>query len=155
MTGNTNSMNITEREKVYLNADHIITGRPKKSLDWKRLGPFTIIKKVSPTAYKLQLPATWRMHPVFHISKLRRMKEDDFNRPVPKVTLNVRGENWAPEKVLALRKRNNLNEYLVQWKDQATSCDTWELESRMIRNGPEILSRYKREQRRRTSERSP
>jgi len=98
-----------EGEKVYLNADHIVTGWPKKSLDWKWLGPFSIIKKVSPTAYKLQLPATWHMHPVFHILKLCHVKEDDFNRLVPKVTLNVHGENWALEKVLASWRKNNLN----------------------------------------------
>jgi len=108
-----------EGEKVYLNADHIVTGWPKKLLDWKWLGPFSIIKKVSPTVYKLQLPATWHMHPVFHILKLRHVKEDDFNQPVPKVTLNVHGENWALEKVLASQRKNNLNEYLVRWKDQA------------------------------------
>ena len=30
-------------------------------------------------------------------------------------------------------------EYLVRWKDQATSHDTWELESGMERDGPELI----------------
>jgi hypothetical protein len=145
-----------EGEKVYLNADHIVTGRPKKSLDWKRLGPFTITKKISPTAYKLRLPSSWRMHPVFHISKLRRTKEDYFSRPIPKVTLNVRGENWAPEKILASRNKNDRTEYLVRWKDQATSRDTWELESRIEQDGPLLIKAYKRNQRQLArSDRSP
>lgn len=118
-------------DKVWLNAEHIFTGRPKKKLDWKRLGPFNIERKYSATAYRLKLPRTWRMHPTFHVSKLRRFIPDEFNRPVPRITLNVRGENWEPSKILESRLRNGRLEYLVTWKDQATSRNTWELESRM------------------------
>ena len=68
-----------EGDKVYLSTDHIVTGWPKKSLNWKRLGPFSITKKISPTAYKLWLPRSWCIHPMFHISKLHCMKQDDFD----------------------------------------------------------------------------
>ena len=35
------------------------------------LGPFEIIKKLSPTAYRLQLPSEFKIHNVFHISLLK------------------------------------------------------------------------------------
>jgi|ERR1700693_343751 hypothetical protein len=34
-------------------------------------GPFKIVDVVSPTAYELQLPNTWKIHPVFHVSLLK------------------------------------------------------------------------------------
>ena len=36
------------------------------------IGPFHITKEVSPIAFRLDLPLGWRIHLVFHVSKLKR-----------------------------------------------------------------------------------
>jgi hypothetical protein len=38
----------------------------------KYYGPFKIISKIGATAYKLQLPPTAEIHPVFHVSQLKK-----------------------------------------------------------------------------------
>jgi len=48
--------------------------RPLKKLQPTFIGPSTIIKVISPTACELDLPDTLRVHPVFHISLLKRYK---------------------------------------------------------------------------------
>ena len=84
------------------------------------------------------------MHPVFHVSKLRWYKSNDFNQPVPQVTLNVHGENWAPAEILNSCLAKERVEYFVQWKDQATLHDTWELEDRMKMEAPEMTREFHR-----------
>ena len=42
--------------------------RTCRKLGAKYFGPFPIIAKVGKLAYKLQLPSTARVHPVFHVS---------------------------------------------------------------------------------------
>ena len=36
------------------------------------IGPFKVLKVISLVAYKLEFPPTWRIHPVFHVSNLKR-----------------------------------------------------------------------------------
>ena len=67
-------------DKVWLDASDIKTTRPSQKLSEKRLGPFSILKQVSPNAYHLKLPAAFkRLHPVFNIVKLTPYEPD----PIP------------------------------------------------------------------------
>jgi len=49
--------------------------RPTRKLAPKFIGPYTIFKIISTTAYKLDLPEIMRIHPVFHVSLLKPYKE--------------------------------------------------------------------------------
>ena len=51
---------------------NIHTDRPTKKFEDKYFGPFQIEKKLSNLAYKLKLPHSMRIHPVFHISLLKK-----------------------------------------------------------------------------------
>ena len=54
---------------------------PKIKARW--VGPFYIKELVSPIAFGLDLPLDWRIHPVFHISKLKRyIRSEEFLREV-------------------------------------------------------------------------
>lgn len=39
----------------------------------KFYGPFKVEQRVGPSAYRLKLPASGRIHPVFHVSQLRQV----------------------------------------------------------------------------------
>ncbi len=65
-------------DSVFLKTTHLKSVRPSKKLSEKYLGPFNIIQVVNPVAYKLQLPATMRIHPVFHSSLLHPRSKDTF-----------------------------------------------------------------------------
>ena len=55
--------------------------RPTRKLSPKYIGPYKIIAEISKTAYKLELPANLKIHPVFHVSLLKPYKEsDEFER---------------------------------------------------------------------------
>ena len=65
------------RDRVYLDTSEIHMTRPSQKLSHKRLGPFTIVRKVENGAYRLHLlPSMSRLHPVFNIIKLTPAPED-------------------------------------------------------------------------------
>ena len=57
-------------DKVYLLRKNIKTKRPSEKLDFKKIGPFEVEEVISATNYRLSLPDTMKIHPVFHISLL-------------------------------------------------------------------------------------
>ena len=66
-------------DRVWLDTRDLSTERPSKKLDYKRLGPFEIIEKVSDLAYRLKLPKSFKIHPVLSTSRLEKAKPDEWN----------------------------------------------------------------------------
>uniref|UniRef100_A0A8R7PHM6 Integrase catalytic domain-containing protein n=1 Tax=Triticum urartu TaxID=4572 RepID=A0A8R7PHM6_TRIUA len=49
-----------------------VARRSNHKLSFRYFGPYKIIRIVNPVAYELELPAGAKVHPVFHVSQLRR-----------------------------------------------------------------------------------
>ena len=56
---------------VYLVIKNIITKKPNKKLDYKYLGLYKVIKRISENNYQLDLPPKVRIYLIFYISLLK------------------------------------------------------------------------------------
>ncbi|KAH7283507.1 hypothetical protein KP509_34G010400 [Ceratopteris richardii] len=70
-----------EGDRVFLQVPFgsSLTVGQKPKLSPRFCGPWTVIKKISDVAYKLQLPENCKVHAVFHVSKLRPYISRDEN----------------------------------------------------------------------------
>jgi hypothetical protein len=68
-------------EQVWLEASNLKLPYQTSKLAPKRQGPFKIIRKISPVAYQLELPASWTIHNVFHASLLSPYRETPAHGP--------------------------------------------------------------------------
>ncbi|GMI89821.1 hypothetical protein HRI_002651400 [Hibiscus trionum] len=96
----------------------------------KWFGPFRIVGKVGKVAYKLQLPKDSRVHPIFHISQLKKhIGSEECQSKLP--VINPDGEiSKEPLKILDRRigKKGSraITEVLVEWTISFPEDATWE-----------------------------
>lgn len=115
---------------VYLSDQHLggYTSNHGK-LDLRKSGPYRVLARVGNLNYRLQLPETMRIHPVFHVSHLTLQKTfEDVSRaqqPVPPLIRENNVLQTPPEKILDHRVEGNQKRYLVHFKDTPQSEDTW------------------------------
>lgn len=122
-------------EQVYLKlqpyVQNSVVHRPSPKLSYKFFGPYEILARIGPLAYKLALPAESQVHPVFHVSQLKQHVPDHtpvfVSLPQP---LELDSSELFPEAVLDRRlvKKGNAAylQVLVQWSSLPTSMATWE-----------------------------
>jgi hypothetical protein len=115
---------------VFLDRRHIKTARPSTKLDDRKLGPFKISCVINPVAYKLNLPSSMRIHPVFHVSLLEPKTKDivpSLVQPAPPPPVILEGvEEFEVESILDSRIFRNGLQYLVHWKGFSVAERSWE-----------------------------
>lgn len=109
----------------------LLAKRRNEKLAARYYGPFEVLEKVGPVAYRLKLPEAARIHPVFHVSQLKRSVGPQLANPTlppqlsPELILEA-----EPEKLLNIRAPNphtgNPTEVLIQWKHLLAYEATWE-----------------------------
>ncbi len=132
-------------DSVLLSTEHLSLknkDRTKKLLS-KYIGPFKVKRVISQVAYELELPSTMHIHPVFHVSKLKVVKDSGSalpgrsvaeqapERPPPELINEDGEEEWEVERILKKRtvkrgKNSKRIEYLVQWRGYPEWEQTWE-----------------------------
>jgi len=135
-------------DKVWLRRKNIQTTRPSNKLDHKQIGPYTIKEKVGLRAYKLDLPPTVRLHPVFHISLLEPTASTKpipghQQQPPPPVIIQEQQE-WEVEKILDSQHHRNQIQYRVKWTgfhDPDRTC----YPARNFKNSPDLIHQFHEE----------
>ena len=114
-------------------------------------GAFEIIQKLSAVSYRLQMPQSYRIHPVLNIAHLERYQPSpaEFGNQ-PTKSLNHVDFNelleYEVEMIIAdqrkkSRKGRYVMEYLTRFKVYNADLDEW-LNSRQLRNAPKILEMW-------------
>lgn len=85
---------------------------------------------MGPVAYKLTLPATSKIHPVFHVSLLKKAVQAPAETVFPPELEMGQDEILRPKAVLATRliteQQEEIVQWLIQWEDQDEENATWE-----------------------------
>ena len=102
--------------------------RPTKKLSPKFIGPYIIIEKIPSVTYKLNLPLSLKIHPVFHISLLKSYNvTDEFERILSSSAIITSDyeEEYEVESILDKRIIHKKPQYLVKWTGYPLYNTTW------------------------------
>jgi hypothetical protein len=105
---------LKEKDKIYLIRRNIQIKQPNTKLDHKKLGLFKIKKITGPINYKLVLPRTINIYPVFHISLLELVLLGVLPAPITEIELVNPNTKYEVEEILDYKQVRNYVKYLVK-----------------------------------------
>ena len=128
-------------EKMFLKVSpwkKVIRFGKKGKLSPRFIGPYEVIEKVGPVAYRLALPPDLeKIHNVFHVSMLRRYHFDP-SHVVSSETIKLRPDltyEEEPVEILAREVKELRNKKIplvkVLWRNHKTEEAPWESEETM------------------------
>ncbi|GJS08273.1 ty3-gypsy retrotransposon protein [Tanacetum coccineum] len=122
---------------------HSMAMRRNEKLTPKYFGPYQVLERVGKVAYKLELPTIARIHYVFHISQLKKMRNPTITRQELPAGLTedmelilVADRDGGVREGKSSSKEEH--EVLIKWKDLPTYEATWELYSTIQKQFPDF-----------------
>ena len=135
-------------QEVLLRRDGFLpSSRPSAPLDCRFLGPFKIIERIGPVAYRLDLPDHMSIHNVFHVSRLERYTpnpiEGRLQDPPPPEPEIINGqEHYFVERILDSRfnkRKRRKPEYYVHYRGLGIHEREWVPASDMSHDAPAVV----------------
>ncbi|KAI2645676.1 Transposon Tf2-6 polyprotein [Labeo rohita] len=120
----------TPGQWVWLSTRDLRLKLPCRKLSPRYVGPFQIIRQITPVSFRLDLPANYRISPTFHMSLLKpaggpeeALEEEAGPQTVP---ILIDGEEaYQVHELLDSRRRGGRLQYLVDWEGFGPEERSW------------------------------
>ncbi|KAA0043035.1 Retrotransposable element Tf2 [Cucumis melo var. makuwa] len=130
LTKNMEMMRLRSEKQQQANMRNSSSLRKKRNekLSPKFFGPYKVIEKIGPVAYKLELPVDTFIHLVFHVSQLKKMVGEHVNVYSTAQYLTETHEWKAVPQEGAHYRKDKLGkwEVLISWEGLPKHEATWE-----------------------------
>ncbi|PKU75390.1 RNA-directed DNA polymerase [Dendrobium catenatum] len=129
-------------EKVFLKLrpyrQRTVARRRNEKLAPRYFGPYEVLDKVGAVAYRLKLPQSASIHPVFHVSQLRRaIGEHAVSTELPATLTEELEVMLEPLELAGVRSnKEGSKEVLIKWRGLPDFDATWEPMERMNEQFP-------------------